>query len=502
MHTIIRVLFTCVLAAAALPGLILAAPLFQSSVELRSLALSAADLPDGFTAVPDRTVSEERPDGVAVYDVTFVRERTPANLGAGAYETRSGVARTARTEDAIQQFASTREAFAAEGWKDVSVPPLGDESAGLSLTTEGDGGSTASHSYLFRKGPWILMIGLRGRPDATKIEDAVAMAIVVSQRVDRALGASQPEATSGAPSGAPSATRTRAPLTERLRVISPGGANVRAEPSLGAVVLVEAPEGLIVEVAGANRDAEGRTWRNVRLSDGRTGWIASTLVETLAPTPAPAASPMPPAAASPSPSVSAPATPAAAQPETPESSTELTEEPASTTDVGQTDQGAVAPPDGGPGAPDAAAETPAVADAVAEPVPAATPATATPAATTPAPASAAAASNTDNTVRATGAGGLAIEVTLRETSLSSGSQQVRVLVTRNGQPVPDARVDVTARLDPRRYRAVNAPRTGSEGRSEVEWAMEGPAGDYEVVVEVRPDDSASPTTATARFRWQ
>lgn len=484
MHTITRVLLTCVLAAAALPGLILAAPLFQSAVEPRSLALTASDLPSGFTAVPDRTVSEERPDGVAVYDVTYVRERTSANLAAGAYETRSGVARTARAEDAIQQFASTREAFAAEGWKTVSVPPLGDESAGLSLTTEGDGGPTASHSYLFRKGPWILMIGLRGRPDATKIEDAVAMAIVVSQRVDRALGPSQPEAMSGAPS----ATRTRAPLTERVRVISPGGANVRAEPSLAAVVLVEAPEGLIIEVAGPNRDAEGRTWRNVRLSDGRTGWIASTLAETIAPPPAPAASPTPRAAASPS----APETPV---PATSATSAETVAESVSAAEGGQMDEGAVAPTDGGTGAPDAASATPAVTEAVAEPVPAATPATAI-------PATAAPASNAANTARATGAGGLAIEVTVRETSLSSGSQQVRVLATRNGQPVPDARVDVTARLDPRRYRAVNAPRTGSDGRSEVEWAMEGPAGDYEVVVEVRPDDSAPPTTATAKFRWQ
>src|SRR3712207_3226055 len=220
MHTITRVLLICALAAAALPGLTMAAPLFQSSVEPRSLALTTADLPAGFIAVPDRTVSESRPDGVAVYDVTFVRERTPTNLAAGAYETRSGVARTARTEDAVQQFASTREAFAAEGWKTISVPPLGDESAGLTHTIEGDGGQTASHSYLFRKGPWILMIGLRGRPDTTRMDDAVAMAIVVSQRVDRALGGAQLGAAQ--PDGA--VTSARVPLTERVRVTIPGGA--------------------------------------------------------------------------------------------------------------------------------------------------------------------------------------------------------------------------------------------------------------------------------------
>ena len=63
-------------------------------------------------------------------------------------------------------------------------------------------------------------------------------------------------------------------------------------------------------------------------------------------------------------------------------------------------------------------------------------------------------------------------------------------------------MDVVARLDPRRYRAVNAPRTGGDGRSEVEWPMEGPPGDYEVVVEVRPSDNDPPTSATTKFRWR
>ena len=138
----------------------------------------------------------------------------------------------------------------------------------------------------------------------------------------------------------------------------------------------------------------------------------------------------------------------------------------------------------------------AASSVAAEATPAATPAPeSTPATPAPAPASA-------NTARGTGPGGLAVEVTLRETSLSSGSQLVRVLATRNGQPLSDARVDVTARLDPRRYRAVTAPRTGSDGRSEVEWDVEGPPGDYEVVVEVRPAENAPSATATAKFRWK
>ena len=518
MHTITRVLLTCVLAVAALPGLILAAPLFQTSVEPRGLALMAADLASGFAAVPDRTVSEERPDGVAVYDVTFVRERTPANLAEGAYEVRSGVARTARAEDAIQQLASTKEAFAAEGWQTVAIPPLGDESAGLTQITEGDGGPTASYSYLFRKGQWILMIGLRGAPDATKMEDAVALAIVVSQRVDRALGAGQPD---GTPGGA-SATRTRAPLTERVRVISPGGANVRSEPSTSATVVAEAPEGMIVEVAGPNRDADGRTWRNVRMSDGQTGWIASTLVESIMPTPGPAASPTPAPASSPapraaaSPSSAGPAS-AATESGTSESGTEG-DTAGAAGEPGADDPGADDPGADDPGAdePEAADDTGAPAETGAADetgsadegeASAADPGTSsaqTTAAATSTPQSMpqSTPASAGTTARATGPGGLAVEATLREATLSSGSQQARVLVTRDGQPVPDARIDVTARLDANRYLSVNAPRTGSDGRSEIEWPMEGPAGDYQVVVEVRPDDTAPPTTATAKFRWK
>jgi len=107
----------------SLPWTVLAAPFMQSSIDIKALALTKADLKSGFDVVPDRTVSEERPDGVAVYDVTFARERTPDNLGAGPFEIRSGVARTAQVDDAKAQLSSTRDAFVAEGWNEVPVQP-------------------------------------------------------------------------------------------------------------------------------------------------------------------------------------------------------------------------------------------------------------------------------------------------------------------------------------------------------------------------------------------
>ena len=164
-----------------------AAPNLQSNVDIKALVLYREDLPLGFVPMPDRTISESREtDGVAVYDVTFARERTAENLAAGAFEVRSGVARTVRVEDAVLQVESTREAFLGEGWTTIGVPPLGDETLGLTQTTDGEGGTIIHYSYLFRKGAYILMVGIRGRRDATKLNDVVSLAILVSGRLDKA----------------------------------------------------------------------------------------------------------------------------------------------------------------------------------------------------------------------------------------------------------------------------------------------------------------------------
>ena len=64
------------------------------------------------------------------------------------------------------EAAPSKEAFLADGWTQTGVPQLGDDTLGLTQTTDGDGGQIAHFSYLFRKGSYILMIGVRGRPDA------------------------------------------------------------------------------------------------------------------------------------------------------------------------------------------------------------------------------------------------------------------------------------------------------------------------------------------------
>lgn len=430
-----RILISLVLAAfvLTLPLTVTAAPSQQSTFDIKTLAITKADLQRGFEMVPDRTVSEERPDGVAVYDVTFARDRTPDNLANGPFEVRSGVARTAQVDDAILQLESTKEAFLGEGWAEAGVPALGDEALGLNQTTDGEGGKIAHFAYLFRKGSYILMIGIRGRPEAVKLNDAVGLAIIVSGRLDKALGSAGPS-TTGAPS---SGSTTRQATGERAKVVGAdgGSVNMRSDPSTSADVVTQVPEGTMLDVIGPNRDAEGRTWRNVR-TGSQSGWIASNFLEAVA-------APPPPAAASPTPvpPVTAPA--------------------------------ATATPEAGP--------------APAEP--------------TPTTAPAAAAPQNDLTFKGSGAG-LTVEATMLSKNLSSGNQQVKVKVTRNGGPVSGAFVNVTARLDPKRYRSLKLDRTNDDGFTEVTWEMVGPAGDYELIVEASENEGGPAATAKSTFRWK
>jgi hypothetical protein len=165
-----------------------AAPVAQSVIDPKILTITVGDLPQGYVLVPDRTISENRSDGVAIHDVTFVRDRSPENLSSDPLEVRSGVARTAKVEDAVLQLESTKEAFLGKGWTQTGVPALGDETLGLTQTTEGAGGQIAHYSYLFRKGPYISMASIRGRPDAVKVNDVVSLSIIVFERLDKALG--------------------------------------------------------------------------------------------------------------------------------------------------------------------------------------------------------------------------------------------------------------------------------------------------------------------------
>jgi hypothetical protein len=457
-----RILTSVLLAAfvLTLPLSVIAAPSLQSTVDIKSLALTKDDLKQpGFQLVPERTVSEDRTDGVAVYDVTFARDRSAANLASGPFEVRSGVARTAQVEDAVLQLESTKEAFLGEGWTTTGVPPLGDETLGLTQTTEGESGKITHYSYLFRKNSYILMIGIRGRPEATRVGDVVELAIIVSGRLDKALSGGGSPAATGSSGSSGSTTRQAGATGERVRVVNAEGGmvNVRAEPTTSAEPIAQVTDGDTFDIVGPNRDGDGRTWRNVRTSGGKTGWIASTLVETIS-------APAPPAAPSPAPSPSAARSSGAA----------------STTSA-------------------APAEEPA-GEEEGEPAAEASP-TPSPSPTAQSGSGSGNSSGSGTTFRGSG-NGLAIEGQIREANLSGGKQQVKVRVTRNNRGVGDALVDVTARLDDKRYRAIKIDKTNNDGWTEVEWDMEGPAGTYEVIVDVRTSETGPVTTAKGTFKWR
>jgi poly-gamma-glutamate capsule biosynthesis protein CapA/YwtB (metallophosphatase superfamily) len=97
--------------------------------------------------------------------------------------------------------------------------------------------------------------------------------------LDRIFSVSAPAAPERWPSRV--ATVADAPAgPERVRVATGvDGANLRAEPDPSAPRVKAVPEGADLEVLGADREAAGRTWRNVRdPADGASGWIAADLL--------------------------------------------------------------------------------------------------------------------------------------------------------------------------------------------------------------------------------
>lgn len=92
-----------------------------------------------------------------------------------------------------------------------------------------------------------------------------------------------PNLNAASPSGGASGERARVVNTEGQ------GANMRAEPSPAGTLVRTVREGTELELTGAEREAGGRRWRNVRdPAGGASGWIVSDLLEPIAAPPPPA----------------------------------------------------------------------------------------------------------------------------------------------------------------------------------------------------------------------
>ena len=88
------------------------------------------------------------------------------------------------------------------------------------------------------------------------------------------------------------------PASQRVQVTGAGteGVNMRAEPSTTAARVKGLLDGNQLEIVGADRQADGRAWRNVKdPADGAVGWVAADFLATVTTVPPisapPAASP-------------------------------------------------------------------------------------------------------------------------------------------------------------------------------------------------------------------
>ncbi len=93
-----------------------------------------------------------------------------------------------------------------------------------------------------------------------------------------------PKPAPPAPAGSPPAAKPEAaaaPAAERVRVANTGGdgANLRERPSSSSTRIKSLRDGTVLEIVGANQEAEGEVWRNVRDASGASGWIVSDYLE-------------------------------------------------------------------------------------------------------------------------------------------------------------------------------------------------------------------------------
>ncbi|MBA2450571.1 MAG: SH3 domain-containing protein, partial [Chloroflexi bacterium] len=126
---------------------------------------------------------------------------------------------------------------------------------------------------------WVQSSFLAAEGSVTPVRPAAAPATPASTRPP---AAAQVAPTSAAEPARPTPTRAAAPAatkpaSPRAQIANTGGqgANVRSEPGAGGRVLKTLAEGSAVEVLGAEREVEGRPWRQIRDSAGVTGWIVS-----------------------------------------------------------------------------------------------------------------------------------------------------------------------------------------------------------------------------------
>ena len=287
----------------------------EASVDPKVVSLIAADLPEGFALNPDpdRTRYSEREGGILVYETGFIRDRTPRNLASGPIEVKNLVARATGARQAAEQFTNSHRALleSSVGWDESPAGMIGDESVGLSVRGDSADGRAVAHLFLFRTGAMVAGITIAGLEMATPMAEAESLAAIVLRRIEQTTASQRatdvprldgtpssnpdpgPIASAGTPTRAATSTPAAGPTVgalpsaegptappasaTNLRVANTGGANLhlRATPATSAATVALLPPGTVLEVIGQDREAEGRTWKNVRAAAYGSGWVAA-----------------------------------------------------------------------------------------------------------------------------------------------------------------------------------------------------------------------------------
>src|SRR3954469_10379843 len=95
----------------------------------QAVSPAGGDLRTGFQFLPEKSEQREPVPGIVVYEADFVRDQTPKNFADRPIEIQSLVAKTANSQQASEQYASSRQALtpASPAWTESKVAKLGDE---------------------------------------------------------------------------------------------------------------------------------------------------------------------------------------------------------------------------------------------------------------------------------------------------------------------------------------------------------------------------------------
>lgn len=268
------------------------------SADPKTISPATSDLRAGFQLVPEKSEQREPVPGIIVYEADFVRDQTPKNFAEGPIEIKSLVAKTANSQQAAEQFSSSRQALttASPAWVESKVAKLGDEATGLTMEGTSSEGPAVAHLFLFRRGAMVVGITVAGLKKPTKMAEAEAIAAVVWRKMEpsvasqtgpktaRPLNSQRPGATTSSGASGTTTPASNPSGGQRVRVANTGGTGVRLRtgPSRTAQIATVLPEGTVLEIVGEDRQGDGLNWKNVRAPGDGRGYVAADYVTPVA----------------------------------------------------------------------------------------------------------------------------------------------------------------------------------------------------------------------------